>query len=103
MKYIKKIDIFGTPINIYYNKNSKYKSKLGGITTLIFTLLSLYKFISIQIEIMQGYDPQIKQNDVSPFPTRIDLSKNFDIAFGMVDGETNMHYTDETLYKIKAE
>ena len=46
---VKRIDIFGHPITLNYNKQPQYRSMIGGITTiLVISGLSIYFAVLLQ-------------------------------------------------------
>ncbi|EAR85869.2 transmembrane protein, putative (macronuclear) [Tetrahymena thermophila SB210] len=100
---IRSIDIFGHPIQINFNQNSKYKTKCGGFVTLV--LLTFITAISIQIiiEIVQKQNPQIVQRDQIKVPERVNLNRNnFIFALGLLDENQNP-FMDEEIYKVTAQ
>lgn len=44
-RFIKRLDIFGAPINLTYKKRTTYKSLLGGIVTLLSRIILFAYFV----------------------------------------------------------
>ncbi|CAI2368877.1 unnamed protein product [Moneuplotes crassus] len=70
------VDLFGSPINIKHNKNDQFKTKVGGVATMILFVLTLMYTIYL-IEVMITKD---RKNFSYHFSIR-DLSKDHDHHF----------------------
>ncbi|KAL4512148.1 hypothetical protein ABPG72_005150 [Tetrahymena utriculariae] len=100
---LRKLDIFGVPIQINFNHENKHTTKFGGVVSLaIFTLIFVF-LINLLLQISNKNNPQVIQEQlVVDCPSRYDLSnQNFNFAIGLLDEDFSPFF-DESYYKIKA-
>ncbi|KAL4463996.1 hypothetical protein ABPG74_005933 [Tetrahymena malaccensis] len=99
---IRSIDIFGQPIQINFKQNTLYKTKCGGVVSLILLCIIVAFSISILIQMIQKQDPQIIQQNQIKVPDRVNLNRNnFIFAFGLIDEDYNP-YMDDEIYSVNA-
>ncbi|KAL4475041.1 hypothetical protein ABPG74_001737 [Tetrahymena malaccensis] len=100
---LRKLDIFGVPIQINFNYENKHTTKFGGIVSLaIFALIFVF-LINLLLQISNKSNPQVIQEQlVVDSPSRYDLSdQTFNFAIGLLD-ENYSPFFDESYYQIKA-
>ncbi|EAR86356.1 ubiquitin-conjugating enzyme family protein (macronuclear) [Tetrahymena thermophila SB210] len=99
---LRKLDIFGVPIQINFNYENKHTTKFGGIVSLaVFSLIFVF-LINLLLQISNKNNPQVIQEQlVVDSPSRFDLSdQNFNFAIGLLD-ENFSPFFDESYYKIR--
>ena len=85
---VRKLDIFGHPVSLRYNKNPTYKSKIGGVFTIMvvagligfFTLL-LYDSFSYQSFSVTSYLEKFDIVTTGNYSFTLNRN-NFDISMG---------------------
>ncbi|KAL4473494.1 hypothetical protein ABPG74_022358 [Tetrahymena malaccensis] len=101
---IDKIDIFGSQIQLRFNKYSTYKTKFGSFVTILIIGFIFFRLFFIIQDVFQRVNPQViyseRQVD-DPAAFQI-TSETFPIAFAMEDSVTNNYYIDEGIYTVSA-
>lgn len=81
--FLLNIDFFGEPISFTYRNKRKFQSKLGGIITIIISLLAITLIYGLGQNFFRRRNPKFSKEDVShnvtPFYNINNL--NFSIAF----------------------
>ncbi|KAL4475040.1 hypothetical protein ABPG74_001736 [Tetrahymena malaccensis] len=100
---LRKLDMFGVPIQINFNYENKHTTKFGGIMSITIFALLLTLLINLLIQIINKSNPQVLQEQlIVENPSRYDLSdKNFNFALTLLD-ENYSPFIDESYYTITA-
>ncbi|EAR92620.2 transmembrane protein, putative (macronuclear) [Tetrahymena thermophila SB210] len=99
-----KLDIFGSQIQLRFNKYSTYKTKFGSFVTILIIGFIFFRLFFIIQDVVQRVNPQViyserQVDDPAPFQVS---SETFPIAFGMEDTVTSNYYIDESIYTVSA-
>ncbi|EAR86389.1 transmembrane protein, putative (macronuclear) [Tetrahymena thermophila SB210] len=100
---LRKVDMFGVPIQINFNYENKHTTKFGGIMSLAIVALLLTLLINLLISIINKSNPQVLQEQlIVENPSRYDLNnQNFNFAITLLD-ENYSPFIDESYYTITA-
>ena len=75
--FLKTIDGFDQPINLYFEGETKHKTKFGGLITLIFIVVILILLISAFIQLINRTEVNITtQTDHILHPPKLTLDKH---------------------------
>lgn len=104
-RWVKRADLYGTPINFKYKKRNTIQSFAGGVFTILSRIgILAFLFVLVANVIRKDKNVTFKSVNMSPINDKqvyeINLS-NFDIAFGFQwsDGESHL-YEKENLHKF---
>lgn len=97
--FLSKLDSFGAPVNLTVNGNRSFKTKMGGLVTLIFTFSTLLYAIYLAFIMVQRNETSFNQNFISNYYNEkhvissvvqvadkkgnVANETNFNIAFGI--------------------
>ena len=100
--FLKKIDIFGRKTELNIKNESKYKTTIGGIFTLIMISLCVLLFVNFGSDMLYHMNPTTVYSQVyAKNPKKTQFSKeNYFFMFG-VENPSYAHFIDETIYTIK--
>ncbi|EAS04697.3 small GTP-binding domain protein (macronuclear) [Tetrahymena thermophila SB210] len=102
---IRKIDLFGSKINLRFNGAQTYQSNIGSLITIFIIGVIIARLISIFLIAIQRNNPTVifterQVNDPALFEA---TSKSFPMAFAMQDPVTKNYYIDESIYTVQAQ
>jgi hypothetical protein len=115
--FLKGLDLFGAPVNLSVNGQHKFKTKLGGLLSLVFALSSLlYGSLRVYI-MMKKLETSFNQNTIINYYSQsdvinsIDLVTNtqgivqkkagFNIAFGVFTDDLNILPNFDQYFKLR--
>ncbi|KAL4473495.1 hypothetical protein ABPG74_022359 [Tetrahymena malaccensis] len=101
---INKLDIFGSQIQLRFNKYSTYKTKFGSFVTILIIGFIFFRLVFIIQDVVQRVNPQViyserQVDDPAAFQV---TSQSLPIAFAMEDTVTSNYYIDESIYTVSA-
>ncbi|KAL4455325.1 hypothetical protein ABPG74_012477 [Tetrahymena malaccensis] len=104
-KMIKKIDLFGSKINLRFNGAQTYQSNIGSIITILIFGFIIARLISTLATAIKRNNPTVifterQVNDPALFEA---TSQSFPLAFAMQDPITKNYYVDESIYSVQAQ
>ncbi|KAL4468733.1 hypothetical protein ABPG74_005236 [Tetrahymena malaccensis] len=97
--FLERLDIFGIGINIRFNKEANYKTKIGGIVTLCLFGILAYQIKLILDALYDSTHPYVLfEQKYTSEPSRYNLtSDKFILTFGL-QNSNSQHYIDSTVY-----
>ncbi|EWS74766.1 transmembrane protein, putative (macronuclear) [Tetrahymena thermophila SB210] len=100
-----RIDLFGSKINLRFQGNQSYQSKIGSIVSLFIIGLILFRLTQIILSVILRENPQVifSERQVNDPDIFYATSETFPMAFGMENPYNNEYYIDEGIYNIKAQ
>ena len=86
---LKRIDLFGQPVQLFYNQHREYKTLLGGIVTVLISTLSVVAFVYYSQQIVQHSLPNLMNVEtITPNDFRLPLTnENLGLAFQVLQND----------------
>ena len=99
-EFLKKMDIFETPISLSYNNRYLYETKFGGFLTIItFIIILSYSIWSLS-DLFQGKHYSLISNERDDYNYILDFS-NVPFAFKLVNSKGNDLLYDKSIYDYR--
>ncbi|KAL4473496.1 hypothetical protein ABPG74_022360 [Tetrahymena malaccensis] len=101
---INNLDIFGSQIQLRFNKNSTYKTKFGSVVTILIIGFIIFRLVFIIQDVVQRVNPSViySERQVDD-PAAFEItSQSLPLAFAMEDSITYGYYIDEGIYTVSA-
>ena len=93
LSFLKKIDVFGQPIQLYFEGDTKHKTRFGGLVTLIIIGILLALLIQAFMQLSNRNEVNITtQTDYAFDPPKIALAKN-DFRFAILPQNIKLNYS----------
>ncbi|KAL4441423.1 hypothetical protein ABPG74_013718 [Tetrahymena malaccensis] len=101
---LRKLDFFGSQIQLRFNKEPTYKSKIGSTATLFIIGFIGFRFVSIFLSVYYRENPFLifTQRQVDDPNLFVATSKTFPLAFALED-QNNQFFIDQQIYTVKAQ
>ncbi|EAR93746.2 small GTP-binding domain protein (macronuclear) [Tetrahymena thermophila SB210] len=101
---LKKLDFFGSQIQLRFNKEPTYKSQIGSIITILIILFISFRFITILLSVISRKNPFIiyTQRQVDDPSLFVVTSKSFPMAFAL-ENLDSQYFIDEQIYTVSAQ
>ncbi|KAL4441424.1 hypothetical protein ABPG74_013719 [Tetrahymena malaccensis] len=101
---LKKLDFFGSQIQLRFNKEPTYKSQIGSIITILIIIFISIRFISVFLSVFNRENPFIiyTQRQVDDPSLFIATSNTFPTAFAL-ENIDSQYFIDEQIYTVTAE
>ncbi|KAL4441425.1 hypothetical protein ABPG74_013720 [Tetrahymena malaccensis] len=102
---MQKFDLFGSKINLRFQGQQSYQSKIGSIVSLFIIALIIFRLTQIILSVIFRENPQViynerQVNDPAVFHAS---AETFPMAFGMESPYTHQYYIDESIYSVTAQ
>jgi hypothetical protein len=93
------LDIFGITFNFRYNGESKYKTKIGGLLTIVYLIIIFSLFMGFGIDLYERKNPRVSFNTkMEPYEQRNLSNQNFTLAYRIEDQSGQMVERSEIIY-----
>ncbi|EWS74768.1 small GTP-binding domain protein (macronuclear) [Tetrahymena thermophila SB210] len=101
---LKKLDFFGSQIQLRFNREPTYKSQIGSIITILIIVFISFRFITILLSVISRKNPFIiqTQRQVDNPSLFVATSKSFPMAFAL-ENLDSQYFIDEQIYTVSAE
>ncbi|EWS74769.1 small GTP-binding domain protein (macronuclear) [Tetrahymena thermophila SB210] len=101
---LKKLDFFGSQIQLRFNQEPTYKSQIGSIITILIITFISFRFLSILLSVLSRKNPFIiyTQRQVDDPSLFVATSKSFPMAFAL-ENLDSQYFIDEQIYTVSAE
>jgi hypothetical protein len=75
--FLRHIDLFGVPIQLYFKKELKSKSNFGGVVTLFLTGFFIYIFYYFSSDLLYRTNPSVRSTEIYIQDSNVSLSDLF--------------------------
>jgi hypothetical protein len=101
IKIFKQLDMLGTPIKLRMKRKEDYRSVLGGISTIIFFVISLVIIVSFGRELIYKENPKVTLSKAFQTGGRIKMTNNFPLVLNVIKRGGFTILDAEKIYSIK--
>ncbi|EWS71923.1 transmembrane protein, putative (macronuclear) [Tetrahymena thermophila SB210] len=103
--FLQLLDMFGVGVNMKINSQDLYKTRIGGIFTIMLILVMIIFSANLFQQVLYKQNPNLlfQQQQISqPYRHDIDAS-NFSLAVTLLDEQTLLPIYDESIFTISAQ